>query len=90
MLKRTELTRDPEGMFKEPIHVLESEELTTEDKVRVLENWKLDLMELQRASEENMESDEGDKDPAAERLQAVNETLDILRRETRSAPDSGA
>lgn len=87
MLKREELTRDTERLFKEPAHVLENQELTLADKIRVLENWQLDLLELQRASEENMAGADGQGANATQRLQAVNESLAIVRREAKRAAE---
>lgn len=87
MLKRKDLTRDTERVFKEPSHVLENDELSPADKIRVLENWKLDLLELQRASEENMAGQAGQGAKVAERLRAVNESLELCRREADGAAD---
>lgn len=85
MLKREDLTRDTERLFKTPSHVLESDELSLADKIRVLENWKLDLLELQRASEENMVGADGQGASVAERLRAVNESLALCRVEAEGA-----
>jgi hypothetical protein len=80
MLKRSDLTRDTERLFKEPGRILENDELTLADKIRVLENWKADLLELQRACEENMTGKDGQGENVAERLRAVNESLELCRR----------
>jgi hypothetical protein len=88
MLKRSDLTRDTQRMFKEPSHILETDELTLADKIRVLENWQLDLVELQRASEENMAGYDGQGD-VAERLRVVTEALELCQREAGDEDEGG-
>jgi hypothetical protein len=80
MFDRKQLTRNPARVFIEPANVLENAELSVEDKISVLESWRLDLLELQRANDENMARTDGGSDDSGERLREVNESLALLRR----------
>ena len=45
---------DPATVFKSPDEVLNSEELSREQKIEILRRWEYDARELQVAEEENM------------------------------------
>lgn len=45
---------DPAAAFPTPQDVLQHEELSREEKRRILERWKLDALDMEVASEENM------------------------------------
>lgn len=45
---------DPSSVFKTPDEVLHSNQLSTEEKIRVLRRWEYDARELSVAEEENM------------------------------------
>jgi len=62
-----------------PRRVLTDDGLSTTDKIRLLEDWRLDLLEKLRASEENMPSAIERPGDVAERLRQVTEALAILR-----------
>ncbi len=79
MPDRKTSARDVEKLYKEPRRVLEDPDLTTEDKISVLENWKSDLLQLQRASEESMQSPDARDGSIAERLKRVVEALEELQ-----------
>ena len=49
--------RDPASVFHKPIDVLDNNDLTHEQKKNILEQWRLDALELMRAEEENMPGD---------------------------------
>jgi hypothetical protein len=51
---------DPGTVFESPDEVLKSEELTREQKIRILKRWEYDARELQVAEEENMIGTNGD------------------------------
>ena len=76
--KRGILMEDPEREFHDPRHVLENHELSEAQKLQLLLNWRLDLLELERATEENMAAsiDSGD---VAEQLKKVTDALEELR-----------
>lgn len=78
-MDRREIVKDVEKVYTEPRRVLEDRELSTEEKIRVLESWKNDLLELQRASDENMPSTEPEAGSTADRLTQVVEALEELR-----------
>ena len=44
----------PSSVFKTPEEVLQSEELSREQKIEILRRWEYDARELQVAEEENM------------------------------------
>lgn len=81
MLKRNEIVKDVEKLYQEPRNVLEDADLSDADKLKVLENWKADLVELLTASDENMPSSQADAGSVADRLQGVVEAIEILRAE---------
>ncbi len=78
MLDRREIVKGVEKVYDHPRDVLEDEDLSRADKIRVLESWKSDLLQLQRASEENMPSAEPQAGATADRLKAVVEALEAL------------
>jgi len=49
--------RSPSDEFADPDEVVESESLSQEQKIKLLENWEADLLELMTAEAENMPSD---------------------------------
>jgi hypothetical protein len=64
----------PESVFSHPFEVLHSGELTHDEKVSILRNWKQSLEQLQTASEENMLNEAGSSDVSM-RLAAVTNAL---------------
>lgn len=68
----------PHGI-RHPHRVLADHDLSTAEKIKLLEDWRLDLLELQRAAEENMPSATVQPGEVAERLRQVTEALAILR-----------
>jgi hypothetical protein len=80
--------RDVERLFEDPAKVVENEELSKADKLKILENWKLDLIELQRANDENMARYGRDGGDVAESLRAVSMALESLRGLPGSAAES--
>lgn len=61
--------------FERPQDVLASEELTRDQKVRVLKEWELDLRELQVATDENMPDEKAPAGRNAELLRACRLAL---------------
>lgn len=56
-----EILRDPSAAFAEPAEVLGENRWSGDEKVRILRQWRYDIVQLQVASGENMP---GDKDQA--------------------------
>jgi nitrogen fixation protein len=81
MFKKSEAMTNPQKIFREPKYVVENDELSDQEKITILENWKLDLMELQKATEENMPGTGTEADSAGDELRAVIEALRIVRPE---------
>jgi hypothetical protein len=81
VLTKEQLVRDPQGTFSEPRRVVENQELTAEQKLTILKSWQLDLLELLRATEENMPSADRQPGEVAEELRQVNDALVAVRRE---------
>lgn len=65
---------DPESTFLEPRFVVDDKGLSHDEKVKVLLDWRQDLLELQTASEENMLRKRGELNLGA-RLKAVTDAL---------------
>ncbi len=79
MFRINETITDPKKLFREPHHVLENKELSVQEKISILEDWKLDLIELQTATEENMSARGQETDAVADDLQAVIEALRLIQ-----------
>jgi hypothetical protein len=72
----------PQSVFKYPEAVVHCRDLSHDDKVTVLRNWKQELVQLQKAGEENMLDDRGSIDHGSSdvgsRLQAVTQAMIAL------------
>ena len=75
---RSSLTRDPEREFLEPRYLVERQDISAEDKLTLLKNWQADLLELQRASEENMPSANVPSGLVAEKLSKVAQAIESV------------
>jgi hypothetical protein len=73
-----ELIRDPEGQLGEPVKLVERSDLTNREKLVILESWQADLLELQKAAEENMASVNRDPGVTAARLAEVMAAIALL------------
>ena len=67
----------PQSVFNFPEAVLHCRELSHEEKLTVLRNWKQELVQLQKAAEENMLDERGPSDVGA-RLAAVTQAMIAL------------
>jgi len=67
--------------FPDPGTLAASTELSRPDRIRALLDWKQDLLELQKAGEENMPDRSGRTDVAT-RLKAVSDALISLGHES--------
>jgi hypothetical protein len=72
----------PQSVFKYPEAVLHCRELSHDDKVTVLRNWKQELVQLQKAAEENMLDERGPSDVGS-RLAAVTQAMIALDERSR-------
>jgi hypothetical protein len=68
----------PDAVFSHPFEVLHSNDLSYDEKVKVLRNWKQSLEQLQTASEENMLNEGGQSDVSI-KLAAVTNALIEMR-----------
>ena len=68
---------DPQSTFLEPRFVVENRGLSHDEKIKVLLDWRQDLLELQTATEENMPPERGQSNVGA-RLTAVTDALIAL------------
>lgn len=66
---------DPQAYFSDPQQVIDSADLSKQQKVAVLEQWKNDLTLQQVAEEENMPGDTSN----SELIRAVSNALESLR-----------
>jgi len=69
-----DILRDPSAAFSDPIEVLCQGRLSRDDKVRILKQWRYDLVQLQTATDENLI---GDPDNAS-RLEKIDDCLKQL------------
>ena len=65
---------DPEAAYREPRFVLDDGSRSDAEKVKLLLDWRQDLLELQTAGAENMPNQRGESNVAS-RLQAVTDAL---------------
>jgi len=65
---------DPAAVFKTPREVLDSDTMTTPQKLEVLKRWETDALLLSVATEENM----GGGEPS--RIEDVRHAIDMLTR----------
>ena len=71
---REKLMRDPDDVFKSPHDVIEAPDLSDEQKIAVLRQWKNEVIQEMIADEENMP---GDFDHSAV-LQEISNALSSL------------
>ena len=71
-------THDPEHRFGDPRQLAADPAISDAEKLRILESWRLDLVELQRAEEENMPSAGVEPDETAKKLAEVSRVLDVV------------
>lgn len=62
-----------------PSEVLKNDNLSREQKEEYLENWRLDLLERVRATEENMLDTDEETDNLSDELREVDKALAELR-----------
>jgi hypothetical protein len=67
----------PQSVFDYPEEVVQCSELSYDDKVTVLRNWKQELVQLQKAGDENMLDERGTSDVGS-RLAAVTQAMIAL------------
>lgn len=79
MDSHSNLSRDPDRTFSEPRLLVESQELTATEKLAVLESWQADLIELQKAAEENMGSANVAPGTNAAKLAKVTEAIALMK-----------
>lgn len=73
----------PDSQFGHPQRVLLETGLSYDDKIVVLRNWKQGLIQLQKASEENMLNGGGPNDVSTQ-LTAVTQAMQELQEQPRT------
>lgn len=63
---------DPTSEFHNPMEVVDNTELLLEDKLKILKQWEYDARQLELAEDENMASDQPDKDTLDQVLEALH------------------
>ncbi len=74
---RASTSVDPEATYHEPHLLLEDASRSDAEKIKLLLDWRQDLLELQTAAAENMPNQCGEANGAT-RLQAVMDALITL------------
>jgi hypothetical protein len=72
---------DPQKAFAHPQHLVDAKGLSNDEKIRLLLDWRQDLLEMQTATEENMPGQRGDAGVAV-RLKDVTDALLALGHES--------
>jgi hypothetical protein len=75
---RDKLMRNPQEEFRSPERLLEDQELSAEQKISLLMNWRSDLLEMQCADSENMQSASEQASGVATELKSVTDALTKL------------
>lgn len=75
MFSKDELMRHPADVFKEPLRVLEHADLSAHQKVAILTQWKDEVVQRQKAEEENM----GDGGSVADLLREIQNALERVK-----------
>lgn len=78
------LSRDPDRTFSEPRLLVENQELSAAEKIAVLESWQADLIELQKAADENMGSANVAPGTNAAKLAKVTEAIALMKEQLRN------
>ena len=81
-------TRNPEQEFGSPMQLVESDGLTDTEKLTILQSWQMDLIELQRAEEENMPNESDAPGDTAKKLAAVTKAIEACQKRSRSTSPS--
>ena len=84
---RSELNRDVEKEFIEPKFLIERQDISPEEKLSLLENWRADLLELQHATEENMPSANVRAGGTGHRLAQVAEAIAVVKKQLSNSPE---
>lgn len=75
VMRRDKLMRNPNNEFRSPQRVVDDPELSDVQKVELLLNWRLDLLEMQRADNENMQATPEQEIDVATDLKSVTDAL---------------
>jgi hypothetical protein len=78
VMRKDKLMRNPQEEFRTPQRVLDDPELSENQKVSLLMNWRSDLIEIQRADGENMQNAADDEGDVAVALKRVTDALTTL------------
>ena len=81
--------RDPEHEFGEPGKLAGADDLSLSEKVDILVSWQADLIELQRAEEENMPGSDPDTGAIGKKLSDVTAVLETLRLQLAASDEPG-
>ena len=73
-ISRSDKASDPETAYHDPRLLLEDTSRSDADKIKLLLDWRQDLLELQTAGAENMQNQQGSSEVAT-RLQCVTDAL---------------
>jgi hypothetical protein len=76
-IDRKQAFKVPQAVFGYPQAVLRCRELSHDEKLTVLRNWKQELVQLQKAGEENMLDERGPSDVGS-RLAEVSNAMIAL------------
>lgn len=78
LIEKQKLLCDPERQYVSPAKVVEDPDIAERDKLAILRNWKLDLIELLQASNENMASANVPPGTVSEKLREVAQAIEDL------------
>jgi hypothetical protein len=73
-----EAIADPSRMFPNPMAVLEANNLSREEKIKVLQNWELDAKRLLESADENMTDERGRERNQLPEIHKALRTLDVI------------
>ena len=82
MIDFEQALKNPGSAFESPEAIRKSDDLSREQKIKLLRQWEYDVLQLQVATEENMPP--GDGDPSG--LAAIRKALEALGEEGGAGP----
>ena len=68
----------PEEVYKRPQDVMDDQQLSNQDKIDILMNWRDEMNRLIESDGENMENLDHRDDQTGARLQSINNLLEEL------------
>jgi len=74
----SEAIADPSRVFPDPTSVLAAQDLSRDEKIKILQNWELDAKRLLESADENMTDERGRERNQLPEIQKALRALDAV------------